>query len=192
MLEKKESPYEKCPVYETNRFLIRLVHRDDAEDLLTCYSDPAAARLFNSDNCRSNFNYQSLEEIKHIIDFWLYEYGKHGYIRFSIVDKEILKVVGTIEMFARQNNNSTDQKTGVLRIDLASAYEQEDLIEQILELASSHFFEDFKVEHIITKAIPEAAQRITALKNNEFTELEVQEIVPYSDYYLKLKPAEIN
>jgi hypothetical protein len=51
----RTSPYDKGPVYETESFLLRLVEAGDAEDLLKCYSDPAAVALMNSDRCTSDF-----------------------------------------------------------------------------------------------------------------------------------------
>lgn len=37
-------PYQKCPVYETPSFLLRLVQLDDAQDLPACYSDRGGSR----------------------------------------------------------------------------------------------------------------------------------------------------
>ena len=60
MVRKKQSLYEKCPVYETKQFIFRMVEENDAEDLLSCYSDKTSAKFFNSDNCTSDFIYKSL------------------------------------------------------------------------------------------------------------------------------------
>ncbi len=81
------NPYDKCPVYESRNFLLRLVEENDAEDLIDCYSDPISAKLFNSDNCTSNFIYKTIDEVEDCIKFWLNEYKDQLYVRFSIVDK---------------------------------------------------------------------------------------------------------
>ncbi|WIV12458.1 GNAT family N-acetyltransferase [Proteiniborus sp. MB09-C3] len=187
LLRKKENPYQKCPVYETKQFIFRMVDEKDAEDLLECYSDPMSIRLFNSDNCTSKFNYKSLDEMKNCIKFWLDHYSKQYYIRFSIVDKLNCKAIGTIEFFAKQVTTSEFSKIGVLRLDLASKYEKEGFIMEIIDTISDDFYDDFEVEHIITKAIPEAKQRIAALKNQGFTELENKTIVPFDSYFIRTK-----
>ena len=43
--------YEKCPKFESERFLVRLFHDKDCDDLLKVYSDKKALPFFNSDNC---------------------------------------------------------------------------------------------------------------------------------------------
>ena len=45
------NPYEKCPVFENENYLIRLIDDLDAPDLLLVYSDEKAVAFFNSDNC---------------------------------------------------------------------------------------------------------------------------------------------
>ena len=53
----------------------------------------------------------------------------------------------------------------MLRIDIASAYEENERIYELLELFDDeNFFELFNLNTILTKAIPEATERIRALK----------------------------
>jgi len=187
MLRRKENLYEKCPIYETKGFTLRLVEEKDAEDLLECYSDPIAAKFFNSDNCTSDFIYETLDEMKNCIKFWIYEYENQGYVRFSIVDKIRDKAIGTIEMFAKQDYIGEFGEVGVLRLDLASRYETVEVISELLNTIEDKFYYDFEVENIITKAIPEAKKRIAALKNSGFRELEPNTIVPFDYYFIKSK-----
>ncbi len=56
--------------YETPRFLLRQVRREDAPALLACYSDPAAVALMNADNCTGGFLFQTLGEMEQAIQFW--------------------------------------------------------------------------------------------------------------------------
>lgn len=68
--------YEKCPVLENDRFKLRLIEMEDANDLLKVYSDKNALPFFNSDNCNgSNFYNTTIEGMKEAIKFWLWEYG---------------------------------------------------------------------------------------------------------------------
>lgn len=46
--------YEKCPVLQNDRFIIRLTTKDDCDDLLEVYSDKNALPFFNSDNCNGD------------------------------------------------------------------------------------------------------------------------------------------
>ena len=44
------NPYEKCPSYEGENYLVRKLEVRDTSDLLNVYSDEKAVPLFNSDN----------------------------------------------------------------------------------------------------------------------------------------------
>ena len=62
------SVYEKCPVFENDKFLLRFANKDDASDLLMVYSDKHALPFFNSDNCDGdNFYYSSVERMERMI-----------------------------------------------------------------------------------------------------------------------------
>lgn len=162
-----------------------MVEEDDSDDLLECYSDPKSVKIFNSDNCTSDFLYKSSEEVKACIECWIEEFKQQGFVRFSIVHKEINKAIGTIEMFAKEKEFDNAGRVGVLRLDLASYYEKDEFIREILEMIDDNLFADFEVDSIITKAIPEAIERTTALKRNGYEGLEKNTIVPYDNYYMK-------
>lgn len=179
------SPYERCPIFESESFILRLVNESDAENLLKCYSDLSAVKLMNSDNCINNFHYKTIDEMKDCILFWLKEYESKAYIRFSIIDKQIQKAVGTIEIFGRKETDEKDIKFGVLRIDLCSGYEKRSYITELLQISNEHFYNMFGVRHIITKAIPAAAERISALTGSGFSKLGDNTIMPYSHYYIR-------
>lgn len=187
--------YEQCPVIENERFKLRFVSADDCNDLLKVYSDKAAVKLFNSDNCNGDdFYYTTPERMKQAIDFWLFSY-EHGYfVRFSIVDKKTSAVVGTIEIFKRiADDYFTD--CGLLRLDLASAYEKRDIVDELLALVIEPIFGWFDCGMIAAKAIPEAAERICALERHGFA-LSGEKIIgahdhkEYGNYYV-LKKQEI-
>lgn len=179
------NPYDKCPVYESRNFLLRLVEENDAEDLIDCYSDPISAKLFNSDNCTSNFIYKTIDEVEDCIKFWLNEYKDQLYVRFSIVDKSIEKSIGTMEFFAKEEEYKDFGKIGVLRIDLSSKYEKENVIAEILSEVEKYFYDDFQVNSIITKGTPEAKQRVNILNKFGFNELKKGLIVMFDFYYIK-------
>lgn len=180
-------PYDLCPVYESERFSYRLVQMEDAQDLLECYSDPESAKIFNSDNCTSDFIYHTVDEMKDCIQFWLDDYRRKFYVRFSIVEKSSKKAVGTIECFARPETTPNFGRVALLRLDLPSRLENQSALTEILDLVENRFYDCFDVQSIMTKAVPEAGQRILALKTAGYHELKTNTIVLYGDYYLKLR-----
>jgi len=178
---KGRSPYDKCPVYTSEHFSLRLVEEGDAEDMLCCYSDVSSVRLMNADNCTSDFYYTTLSEMKDCIQGWLkgYERGVPVCIRFSIIDTQNGKVIGTIEMYVKSRD------IGVLRIDLCSAYETQNHIIELLQLSTGKFYDVYGVQHILTKAIPIATERIAALRACGFTPAEHHAMKPHGDYYIR-------
>jgi [ribosomal protein S5]-alanine N-acetyltransferase len=187
MQRPTENVYVHCPAFETAQFIFRMVRMDDAQNLLDCYSDPSAAPLFNSDNCTSNFIYKTLEEMRTCIQFWLDDYARQAYIRLSILDRNSMKAVGTIEFFARPGEYAGFGRVGLLRLDLASGYETQTRIAEILQLVEKNFYGPFQVNSIITKAVPAAAARIRALESVGYRALPAKTIVPYADYYAQVK-----
>lgn len=186
MRRKKENPYENCPIYKSSNFIFRLVREDDSEDLLECYSDPISKNFFNSDNCTSDFEYHTKKEMDECIRFWIEEYNKHYYVRFSVIEKIESKAIGTIEFFAKDTLHDMYGTIGVLRMDLVSKFEKENVIKEILGVVNENLYDDFGVDSILTKAIPEAVQRIAALKATGYDEVK-EKILPYDFYYIKTR-----
>ena len=57
--------YENCPAFENDKFLLRFSQLDDAEDLVSVYSDKNALPFFNSDNCHGdNFYYPNEDRMR--------------------------------------------------------------------------------------------------------------------------------
>lgn len=159
--------YEQIPVMESDKFLLREIEDADAEDLLKVYSDQAAVPLFNSDNCVNDFYYVSIEEMKDTIAFWRREYQCRYYVRWAIIDKKANCTIGTIELFNRQAKDYFNN-CGLLRLDLRSDYEKQDMIEEILGMIIPETKDMFHCEMIATKAIPIAKERIQALEHMGF------------------------
>lgn len=159
-----EDVYQSCPQFENETYQLRFVSIQDCKDLLKVYSDPKAVPFFNSDNCGGDdFYYTSETRMKEAVQYWFFEFERKGFVRWSVVDKRIQMVVGTIELFHRTAEDYfTD--CGLLRLDLKSDYEKAEEIETILSLIIAPAFVLFQCGMIATKAIPEATERIRALK----------------------------
>ncbi len=192
------NPYETCPVYESKNYFLRLVEMNDAPDLLSTYSDEKAVPFFNSDNCHGDdFHYTTLERMQRAIEFWLWAYQDKGFVRWAVIDKNIQKSVGTIELFNRRAMD--DQKPrdyfnncGLLRLDLRSDYECAEKIFEILSLIVPPAYELFDCEMVATKIPPfalvrkEAAERIGFVKSDEKL-VGGDDGKVYTDYYVLLK-----
>ncbi len=163
----KKDPYVECPTFETGNFVLRIVTESDAADLLACYADANARPIFNSDTCTSNFFFDTYNEMRDCIKLWLQSYSRKEYIRFSIIDRSSSHVAGTIEMFGRIGKYKNPR--GILRLDIASKYEETVYLNELFSLCLEDFFDLFAVDLIVTKAVPEAAKRITVLKKLGFT-----------------------
>lgn len=160
--------YKKCPQFENEKYLLRFVNENDCRDLLKVYSDKKAASFFNSDNCGGDdFYYTTESRMEEAIKYWLWEYERHGFVRWSIIDKDANEAIGTIELFHRDSNDYFTN-CGLLRLDLRSDYEKSANIQKILSLIIEPTFELFDCDKIATKAIPEAKERIKALCNIGF------------------------
>jgi RimJ/RimL family protein N-acetyltransferase len=160
------NPYLKCPVYETENFILRLITEEDTDDLFLCYSDVNARPVFNSDTCTSNFFYDNLEDMRHCVKMWIDSYNRKEFIRFSVVDKHSQHAVGTIEMFGMIGKYKTSR--GILRLDIASKYENPTYLTELFTVCQNEFFELFAVNQIVTKAVPEAVTRVNVLKRLRF------------------------
>ena len=161
-------PYEKCPSYEGENYLVRKLEVRDTSDLLNVYSDEKAVPLFNSDNCNGDdFHYTSLERMQQAVEFWLWSYTNKYFVRFSIIDKRIQKVIGTIELFHRDSKDYFN-RCGLLRLDLKSDYEKEKPISEILSLIVPPAYDLFDCDMVATKIPTFAGERKAAAVQNGF------------------------
>ncbi len=107
-------------------------------------------------------------------------------MRWSIVDKQVDEVVGTIELFHRDSNDYFTN-CGLLRLDLRSDREKFFEIKDILSLILLQAFGLFNCDKIATKAISQANERIEALISLGFCAIEENLVGHngeiYRDYY---------
>ncbi len=164
--------YEKCPEFESKKFLIRLFQKEDCNDLLKVYSDKNALPFFNSDNCDGdNFYYTTKEKMEEAISFWHMAYENGWFVRLSIVDKTASSVIGTIELCLRVSEDEFNHM-GILRVDVRSDYEQEDMLYDIFLLITPKFEEMLGCKGVLTKAPIYAIERIKAIQKAGFTKSE--------------------
>lgn len=106
---------------------------------------------------------------------------------WAIIDKSINCAIGTIELFNRKAKDYFNN-CGLLRLDLRSDYEKQDIAEDILGIVIPKTKEMFSCEMIATKAIPIAKERIGALEYKGFCLSEESVIghdgTKYDSYYV--------
>lgn len=176
--------YETCPVFKNEVVTLRLINEEDTLELLNCYSDEKAVPLFNSDNCHGDiFYYTTSERMKQAMDFWQFSYESKQFVRMTIILNSTGEKIGTIEMFNRGVAPYYGVH-GILRLDVMSKYENEKVLEAVLQLANEHFYKAFGVEWIVTKAIDSAIKRRAVLAKLGYIPME-KFIV--NDYYGRIE-----
>lgn len=164
--------YEKRPILEGGRFLLRAVKSEDCGDLLKVYSDRNALPFFNSDNCDGdNFYYPTWEKMAEALSFWETSYQNGWFARLSIIDKPASCVVGTVELCLRVSEDVFNNM-GILRIDVRSDYETEEPLYDITALVAPRVSELLGGDGVLTKAPIYAVERIKALQKAGFTRSE--------------------
>lgn len=178
--------YETCPVLTTPRFTLRLVAREDAPALLAVYGTRETQPYLNADNCTNDFFFPTLQDMLRQIDFWLEEYARGYYVRWSILEDST--PIGTVEMFHRESCDAFNHHA-LVRLDLRPDREQADVIEEITAVLLARCSEMFSSLAMATKARPVAAQRCTALARLGFTRSEAVIVghdgTEYCDYWVR-------
>lgn len=164
--------YESCPVLESEKFLLRLSEEKDCADLLKVYSDRNALPFFNSDNCDGdNFYYETAERMAEAFGFWKLSYENGWFARLSIIDKATSSAVGTVELCLRVSEDAF-HNMGILRVDVRSDYETEDVLYEIISLIAPRMADMLGCSGVLTKAPLYAVERIKALQRAGFTKSE--------------------
>ena len=164
--------YNACPTIENDRYTIRLFDNNDCDDLLKVYSDKNALPFLNSDNCDGdNFYYATKERMVEAISFWKMSYDNGWFVRLSIIDKAISSVIGTVELCLRVSEDEFNNM-GILRVDVRSDYEREDVLYDIFSLITPKLEEILGCKGVLTKAPIYAVERVKAIKKVGFTKSE--------------------
>ena len=117
---------------------------------------------------------------------------KNDYIRLrqTTLDdtEELLKCYSdqkSVPFFNSDNCNGDDfNHYGVLRIDLKSKYENQKVIDAILEITNQKFYDLFDVKSILTKAVPLAEERVISLKKKGYIKL-CKKFMIYDNYMVR-------
>ena len=99
------------------------------------------------------------------INYWIMEYHREGFVRWSILDCTSSTAIGTMELFKRSANDVYDN-TAVLRLDLLSKYEEQSCLQEILSLILPHIRDLFQCTQVITKCVQEAEKTQGCIAGN--------------------------
>ncbi|MBP2643743.1 MAG: acetyltransferase [Firmicutes bacterium] len=181
----KTDPFIICPQYETNSFIIRKLAIEDSEDLFLCYSDPIAAKFFNGDNCGDDFFYNDFSKFKKCVEYWIEANNIHDFVRFSIINKQNNKSVGTVEICPSHRYSKGQECIGILRIDIMSVFETKTFIKELYDVLIDNLYKDFEVDFLLTKAILEACARIETLEEHSFMGASPKCNILFDNYYIR-------
>lgn len=181
------NPFVECPVYETERFLIRKLEEKDTEELFACYSNPEAAKFFNGDCCGDDFFYTDMEKFKTCVAYWISRYEAQDFVRWTIQDKEKQCLIGTIEVCPSLKYAVDGKVMGILRIDLRSEYEKQDILEELMDVLLKHIYEDFQVASVLMKIQKGAKERQKFIQKYHFVSAKDECNISFSDYYVSYK-----
>lgn len=195
----KSSIYEDWRSYENEEILLRPVRAEDAQELLRVYSDKEARKLFNIDNFPVPCFFDTLDEMKQELEFYRRSYSRREFVRWSVVEKRTEEVIGTVENFVRSAMDQTTGKpsdafhnTMILRMDIRSDREKEEVLRPVLHLILETAWDDFACDRMATKAPPFASERRKVLEKAGFEGAE--EVLVghkgqrYVDYFIKKRP----
>lgn len=180
--------YEEYLAPESAHYRLRLIRPEDADGLLSVYSDRNALPFFNSDNCNGdNFYYTTRERMGEAVGFWKLAYKNRWFARLTILEKESGAPIGTMELCYRASEDAFNGMC-VLRVDVGSAYEREAVLSELFELVTPHTDAWLGSKGIVTKAPVYAVERVAALKKCGFAPsehflLDSRSGYPYSGYW---------
>lgn len=180
--------YDLYSPIENEKYVLRLVKKEDCDALFKVYSDINALPFFNSDNCDGdNFYYATKERMAQALDFWDYAYQNRWFARFTIIDKAA-GIIGTVELCLRVSDDAFDN-TCILRVDLRSDKEKEDVLYELFSLLLSCLSTLTGDRAVITKVPLYAVERAKAADRAGFTKSAHYLIgktgYPYDGYRIK-------
>ena len=159
--------YTQCPRYENELLFLRQTRVEDALQLAKIYADKESRKLFNMDNFAQPCFFETEEEMRREICFYNASYQARDFVRWSVFLKENKELIASVECFARESDG-VFPRAGILRMDIKSEWEMESILVSIMELMILHAYEDFHVDLIATKVVPDAQLRQSVLQKMGF------------------------
>lgn len=119
------------------------------------------------------------------MEFWESRYQAKDFVRFTIMDIELEKIIGMAEVCPSYKYSADGHCMGILRLDLLPEYEAGKDIQELMEMLLKHIYEDFHVHSVIMKAQEEALTRRNVLKSLHFVPAQDECSIPFKDYFIR-------
>ena len=178
---QRPDPYTEATPLASDRFTLRPMKPDDAEALLACYADPRAWPFFNDDNCSGHFMFKTRKEMGEAIRIWIICQETRAFMRYTLLDNGV--PFGTVEFCPRNELHPVHGRVSIVRVDVDPAHEQADDLYDLLKCTIRQMMPAFRVDALITKAVPQAVERIAALKAWGFRPTEDQQLTRGFPHY---------
>lgn len=169
------NPYETCPAFENENYLLRLVDFSDAPDLLAVYSDRYAVPFADEEQDDTNI---TLGQVQELIQFWEWNYRTGRAVCWTVFDKNSRLAIGTMEISLPKSDGYTED-CALLRLNLRDSYERADRIGEILSLILDDVFDLFDCRKIAMR-VPSASS-----KRNKFDQNSTKKIKK-AEYFITL------
>ena len=186
----RKNVYIEIPEMSNDRYALRAIDAmKDASDLFMVYSDLKAVPFFNTDLGKGDdSHYETIKEMFHALDAWSFDYEQKHLVRWAVVDKHTGSAIGTIGLFKRESEDSF-HNCALLYLDVRSDYETSECLGSILYIILPEIRWMFACNKVAVKAIPDATERIAALKYRGF-QLSAEPLhgadgAEYFSYYMK-------
>ena len=76
---------------------------------------------------------------------------------------------------------------GILRIDLKSDYERQEVLNELMSILIEHSYDDFQVSSLLMKIQKGAEERKTLVKTYQFVTAKDECNISFEDYYIRYK-----
>ncbi len=76
---------------------------------------------------------------------------------------------------------------GILRIDLRSDYERQEILNELLDVLIKHVYEDFRIASLIMKIQKEAGERQKLIQEYQFVDAKEECNISLEDYYIRYR-----
>ena len=158
---------------------------EDSEGLFSCYSNAKAVKYFNGDCCGDDFYYTGFSQFVKCMEFWESRYKEKDFVRFTVMDIEMEKIIGMVEICPSYKYSVDGNCMGILRLDLLPEYEAGKDIQELMETLLKHIYEDFHVRSVIMKAQEDALIRRNVLRGLYFVPAQHECSIPFKDYFIR-------
>ena len=175
-------PYTDVTPFATHRFTMRAMEPADADPLLACYADPRAWPFFNDDNCSGHFMFRTREAMAEAIRIWTICQETRQFMRYTLLEKGT--PFGTVEFCPRRDLHPVHGRVSIVRVDVGPAHENAEDILEMLGCILRDMMPAFRVDALITKAVPQAVGRIAALETAGFAKTDDPMLSRFPHYYL--------